>query len=261
MTTFAVQIDKVAGCVDDLARTGARRREQDLPLLPEELTRGLAVEVGPGANPGIILRSDTFVELGNPAQGSAPLLLWTRDCERLSDGRLTIVGPNIDEAAGASLPFAQILLVAGPSLGPQLHPALVQAQYVSDQIEGYMVKSAADSLWARVSKKASAKGFSFETLGRALMAIMRSHVPQVEAMEVVFVTCGRDGVRRLGEIGAEARRVGSDIVKQQWKDRGFDVDCDLGCGSCSDKGVCDDVREIAGLRKKKELKGAAAGRG
>ena len=42
------------------------------PPRPRSSGQGLPMRVGPGANPGIILRGDTFVELGNPERAPAP---------------------------------------------------------------------------------------------------------------------------------------------------------------------------------------------
>ncbi|MBP1777650.1 MAG: hypothetical protein H6Q86_3660, partial [candidate division NC10 bacterium] len=38
---------------------------------------------------------------------------------------------------------------------------------------------------------------------------------------------------------------------------GYDLDCDLHCGSCHDKTVCDDIRKVVAtrLRKDKEALG------
>ncbi len=86
-------------------------REFCSPGSAEALVDGLCVNVGPGANTGIILRDDTFVELGNPIAGSAAMVLWSDDSSLVVDGRITLVGPDVPESEGESLPFGQVLLV------------------------------------------------------------------------------------------------------------------------------------------------------
>ena len=54
--------------------------------LPEDLLRGLPVRFGPDNPPAVILKEDTFVELGNPVRGSASMVLWTRQAELIQDG-------------------------------------------------------------------------------------------------------------------------------------------------------------------------------
>ncbi|MBW1683845.1 MAG: hypothetical protein JRS35_02160, partial [Deltaproteobacteria bacterium] len=74
MAAFDEYIGKVAEYAAALRAGGGPVQEFDCSGSPEELRAGLPVKVGPGANPGIILRSDTFMELGNPAVGSCSLL-------------------------------------------------------------------------------------------------------------------------------------------------------------------------------------------
>lgn len=261
MATFDAQLDKVAAYVEEMQANGTPVRTFACPSTVEDLARALPIRVGPGANPRIILRSDTFVELGDPSAGSCAFILWANTPARLHDGRITLIGPDIPEVPGASLPFGQIVLVGGAGLGPEAHQPLAQSQYVADQIEGYMVRSSSRNIWSRVSKDAAAKGFCFETLGRALMMLCKSNVPKIEAMETIFVTSGKDDVLRLDAIAGQVREIGKEIVKAHWKARGFDLDCDLDCRSCHDKQTCDVIREVvAHTRKARKARAARAAR-
>lgn len=258
MPTFDAQVREVAAYVEAMRAMGRPTREFELrPSSLELLTQELPVRVGPGANPKIILRSDTFLELGSPQAGSCAVVLWTDAPSLIRDGRITLVGPDVPEAAGASLPFGQIVLVGGTGLSVEEHPAIGQAQYVADQIEGYMVRSSSRNIWSRVSTDAAAKGFCFEILGRCLMAIYKSSLPKVQAMEVVFITSSKDDVLGLNDIAREVRDISADIVKEHWKRKGYDLDCDLDCRSCHDKDVCDDIRKIIAARVRKERRAAA----
>ena len=101
----------------------------------------MPIAIGSGANPGIILRGDAFLELGNPTAGSCAYLLWTDEPSLIRDGRITVFGPDIPESEGASLPFGQVLMLAGEGLLPKDHERLQQVPIVGDQIEGYMIRS------------------------------------------------------------------------------------------------------------------------
>ena len=248
MAQFDDHINRVSSYVADLRAQGRPTRTFALPSSIEGLTFGLPIRLGPGATPRIILRSETLVELGNPAAGSCAVVLWTDSTALVVDGRVTLIGPDIPQAHGASLPFAQVLLVAGTNLSAEEHQAIAQAQYVADQIEGYMVKGSSRNIWSRVSNGAAAKGFCFETLGTALMALYKSTLPKVQAMEIVFVTSSKEDVLRLSDLATEVRDCGTEIIKEQWKAKGYDLDCDLDCRSCHDKKVCDDVRKITAAR-------------
>ncbi len=254
MAAFDEQLKRVGEYVAGLREQGREARELSCPSSLGELKEGLPVKVGKGANAGIILRSDTSVELGNPQAGSRAFLVWTDSPDLITDGKITVVGPDISESAGGSLPFAQILMVAGKELEAAEHESVHQGQYIADQIEGYMLKSSSQHMWGRVSNDVAAKGFSFETLGRALMVLFKSNLPKVEAVEAVFITSSKEDVLGLDELAEEVRNLGADIVKENWKARGFDLDCDLECGSCTDKEVCDDIRDVISLRAKKSDK-------
>ena len=258
MATFDTQIAAVAAHVEELREQGRATREFAAPSSVAALEAGLPIRVGPGASPGVILRADTFVELGSPDAGSCAFVLWTDTPSLVRDGRVTLIGPDIPEAPGASLPFGQVLMVGGEDLGTEEHQSLEQAQFVADQVEGYMVRSSSRNVWSRVSKDAAAKGFCLDTLARALMLVFKSSLPKVQAMEIVFVTSGREDLLRLDDIAKRVHESGREIVKAHWKAKGFDLDCDFDCRSCEEKKVCDYVREVAGARKKK-ARNAAAG--
>ena len=71
-------------------------------------------------------------------------------------------------------------------------------------------------------------------------------------MEVVFVTSSREDVLRVRDIAERAREKGKRLVEEYWKAKGYDLDCDFDCGSCSDQDVCDGIREIISVRAKKD---------
>ena len=254
---FDPYLKKLADYVDGMRAGGRQIREFNGSASVTDLLQGLPVRVGPGASSGIVLRGDTFVEMGSPDAGSCAFVLWTDNPSLIRDGKITLVGPDIPESEGDSLPFAQVLLVGGSSLGDAEHSALEQNQYISDRIEGYMVKSTPERMWTRVDKEVAARGFHFETLGKALMAVFKSEVPKVEAMEVLFVTSGKEDVQQLDDIAAQVRKIGKDIVRETWLARGYDIlECTLGwdCSTCTDKDVCDEIRQVLKIRMKKKGK-------
>lgn len=198
-------------------------REFESPSAIDELKQNLPVRVGPGSNPGVILRSDVFAEMGNPAEGSNGFIIWTRDLSLVRDGLISVVGPDIPEMnEGASVPFGQVIMVAGKDLGPSLQERIEDARYVSDQIEGYLVRDSSKGVWGRVSRDAVAKGFTLETLGRALMITMKSSLPQIEAVEIVLVTSNRRDIDHLGEIAEEVAAIRKGVISSAWKEKGYE---------------------------------------
>jgi CO dehydrogenase/acetyl-CoA synthase beta subunit len=261
MAVFDAYIRKVAEYVEVMQGSGRQVRVFDCPGAPDRLLDGVPVKVGPGASSGIVLRGDTFAELGSPEVGSCAFPLWTNNTALIKDCRITLIGPDTLESRGASLPFAQIIIAAGKELSEKQHSALDESQYISDQIEGYMVKSTPGRMWTRISNTVAEKGFGFEALGRALIAIYKSRVSEIEAMEIVFVTSSKEDVRKLDEIAEQVKKISKDITRETWLARGYDIlECTLGwdCGSCPDKSVCDDIKAVITVRKKKLSKRQAS---
>ncbi len=255
MSIYDAYIPKIAEYTADLRAKSRQVRQFDCPSDVSRLLEGVPVRVGPGASQGIILRGDTFAEIGNPEAGSAAFLLWTDNPSLVTDSKITLIGPDIPESPGASLPFGQVLIVAGSELTEKDHQTLEHTQFVADRIEGYMIRSVAQVIWSRVSKDAAARGFRLESLGKALMSIFKMEVPKVQAMEILFVTSGKDDLEPLSTMGAQVNKIFKSMLREDWKSRGFDVyECASGydCKSCPDQPVCDDIKEVIKVRKKKD---------
>jgi CO dehydrogenase/acetyl-CoA synthase beta subunit len=249
---FDAYLDRVAACRQALARAGRSVREFDGRGDPERLRHGLPVRLGPGAASGVVLREDAWVELGSPETASCAFSLWSDAPSRLRAGRITLIGPGIADSPGASLPFGQVLMAAGRELTADT--ACTREPSVSDQIEGYMARSRSGRLWSRVSKQVAERGFDFDTLGKALIAHYREQIPEIQAMEVLFVTSGADDVRRLASIAEQVATIRRNITKQTWQARGYDgLECTLGvdCRVCSDKATCDGIRELVKIQRRK----------
>ncbi|MDP2724853.1 MAG: hypothetical protein Q8O44_01130, partial [Syntrophales bacterium] len=132
------------------------------------------------------------------------------------------------------------------------HLELEKAQYlILGEIEGYMIRSVPRRMWTRVSNEAGGKGFSFENLGRALMAILRSKLASVEAMEVLFVTSSKEDIEALESIAVEVEKVTNWFRKLKRSEGGLYECTTDDCDDCEEKTVCDTVREVRVLRKQK----------
>jgi CO dehydrogenase/acetyl-CoA synthase beta subunit len=244
-----VHLPRVRDYVAQKKARGGVVREIHCDTRGERLVADLPVRVGPDAEAGIIVKEDTFVELGNPSLASSSFVVWNDDLSAVVDGRITCIGPDIQQSGGQSLPFGQVMIVGGAELEQEHYPELERTQYTSDRIEGYMLRSVPRRVWSRVSKEAAAKGFSFETLGRALMSVFREKHPLLEATEVVFVTSSKEDVDQLDGIAADVRKFSGELrklVRQQ--DASYDC-TEYDCDSCDDKPVCDSVRDWIKLQR------------
>jgi len=251
MKAYEIHLARVREYLEDKKRQGRPIRELHGDTRPDELLRGLPVTVGAQDRTGVILKEDTFVELGNPSIASSAFVIWSDDPSVVEDGRITLIGPDIQESEGESLPFGQVIIVGGSDLKEEHYLDLERTQYASDQIEGYMLRSVPRRVWSRVSKEAAAKGFSFETLGRALMAIFRQKHPLVQSTEIMFVTSGKEDVDQLDEIAAGVRKFSGELRRLVRQDDGTYECTEYNCSTCDNEAVCDAVREWIVLRRKK----------
>ena len=250
MGLFDEHIGEIARFLDDLAKSGRQVKEFYIGSGEKDQ---LPFKVGPNAGSGLVLKSDTFVELGSPVAGSCAFALYTNDPSLVRDGRVRLVGPDIPESGSGSISFGQVILAAGVGLDERDYRPLAESQYVGDRVEGFMVKSTPGRLWCRVSNDVAERGFDFQFLGFALIRLVKEQVPGSEAVEVIFVTSGKEDILKMDEIGVRVSSAARDIKMRVWKERGIDIDsCPLGshCGACDDKKLCDGVRMIMRDRKK-----------
>lgn len=259
MAIFDKYLGEIAAYVAAMRQEGRQVRD----LSCADPARPLPFRVGSGASSGLVMKSDTFVELGSPTAGSCAFALFSDDTSLVKDGRIRLVGPDIQESPAGTLPFGQIIMAGGEALTEADYQELVESQHVGDRIEGFMVKSMPGRIWSRVSTEVAHKGFCFESLGLALMQLVKTQVPNVTAVEVIFVTSDKADLQPLQDIGTAVGRIAQGIKERRWKERGIDIaDCAFGghCGSCPDKSVCDEVKKVMHTRKliTQEYTGASA---
>ena len=251
MKAYEIHLVRVRQYIEEMKRGGRQVKEARYDTEADRLVRDLPVTVGAQDRASVILKEDTFVELGNPSVASSAFVIWSDDLSVVEDGRVTVIGPDIQESEGQSLPFAQVIIVGGTGIKEEDYLDLERTQFASDQIEGYMLRSVPRRVWSRVSREAAAKGFAFETLGRALMAIFREKHPLIESTEVVFVTSGKEDVERLDEIAAGVRKFSGEVRKLVKQDDGTYECTEYNCSTCDNQEVCYAVREWIVLRRNK----------
>lgn len=253
MGIFDEPIRQTFDYVERLRGSGRQVRELSGPPGAGDPAAPPTLKVGPGAGTGLVLKSDTYAELGSPGEGSCAFALYTNDPSLVRDGRVRLVGPDIPESGSKTVSFGQVILAAGKDLDERDYRPLAESQYVGDRVEGFMVKSTPGRLWCRVSNDAAARGFDFRFLGSALVRLVKEQVPGAEAVEVIFVTSGGEDLRLMGEIESRASGIAREIKTRVWKEKGIDIEsCPLSghCGACKDKNVCDEVKKMMHERKR-----------
>ncbi len=205
---------------------------------------------GAKANSTIILKEDTHVELGHPLVGSCSAALATQDSSLVQNGRITLVGPDIPETSEKMLPFAQIVVACCRSDIGETSLTMDRALHALAQIDGYMLRSVPDQIWARVSKDAARSGFSIRLLGRGLLSSLNEKCPGIAGSEIFFVTSNREDISALKGIVEPARdKLRKLQTYERRPDGTYECTTSLDCNECPEKPVCDNIREVITIRK------------
>ncbi len=198
-----------------------------------------------GRRGNVVLRADTAVELGSPEQESVALLVWTEALPLVRDGVLTLVGPEVGESAGRSLPFGKVAILGVTGFDEdtwQERQRELDLRRYELNLWGYMMRAASGHgrEWGRVSREAVEKGFSLHTLGGALVRSYRS-LPYVASAEMLFVTSSRADVRALEAIArGAARRIGA-----RYK---MATEVSRACDACGFSDVCSEADALRAVR-------------
>ncbi len=195
----------------------------------------------------ILLSSDTAVELGSPRTESSSFFLCTSDHEKIQDGKITLIGPDLNETDSRQLPFGKVVLLAGHDFTEDnffdRYQELNRLRFRLS-LYGYMMRAVLqeNKEWSRVGKDALRKGFSFRVLGSELIRAMKS-LDYIDRASVIFVTASEEDVRKLKPIGDKANKVMRAMNKVFEK-----IDCD--CASCDYSDVCSEVEGLKKLHEK-----------
>jgi CO dehydrogenase/acetyl-CoA synthase beta subunit len=191
----------------------------------------------------LVLQEDSALELGNPSIASLGMLLWT-ETEPVEGGRVSIVGPDLADAGGESLPYAQVLLVSGEfSSEYDSYRDLRDAVY-DTRLQGLSVRRmpSRQTVWCKVSREALDAGLSLLDLGAAYIAALEG-VEGVKAAEAYFVTSTAADVSLLAPAASGAQRLVEAMMKM-YQEQNFD------CETCEYQDVCDTVMDLKKIRKK-----------
>ena len=131
----------------------------------------IPVPYGPAFQGERVRKEDTYVELaGQPNPGFE--YLTTKSLEEVADGKIEVIGPEIDDIdEGSQIPLAIWVEVAGREMQPDFEPIL--ERQIHDFINcanGVFHMGQRDINWIRISKEAKAKGFKFRHFGSIIHA-------------------------------------------------------------------------------------------
>jgi len=118
-------------------------------------------------------------------------LLRMKNPGEIEDGRVTVIGPEIDSMKeGGAYPLGIIIEVTGKSMKKDYEPVLERRIHnFVNYGEGSWHVAQRDLIWVRISKEAFAKGVKIEHLGKLLASKFRMDFPQLlDAVAVTLIT-------------------------------------------------------------------------
>ena len=177
-----------------------------------------------------IRKEEMYVEFGG---GRSPAfeLLRVRPAAEVEDGRVRVIGPEIDGISeGSAVPLGIIIEVAGTQMKKEYEPVLERRIHnFVNYGEGSWHVAQRDLIWVRLSREVVAKGVKIRDLGTLLAAKFRMDFPDLlDAVQVTLIT--DEGTVRSEREKAEAvYRERDDRIRGM---RDTDVDLFYSCTLC-----------------------------
>lgn len=163
------------------------------------------VAYGPAFEGERIRKEDMFCEMGGQ-RTHAFEYLTTRDTSQVEDGKVEVIGPEIDALEeGGRVPLGIWVEVAGRKMQPDFEPILErQVHRFCNEAQGLFHMGQRDIIWLRISKDAHKAGFKFEHIGKILHAKLHDEYGAiVDKVQVQVITDEKEVEKRI----ATARQV------------------------------------------------------
>jgi len=127
-----------------------------------------------------IRKDDMQIEFGG---NRTPAFEWlcTRDSQEVEDGKIELIGPDIDGVEeGGKLPLGIVIEVAGREMQEDFEPVLErQVHTFINEAQGIWHMGQRDISWLRISKDAAQAGFTIKHLGSILHAMYHDQYANV----------------------------------------------------------------------------------
>ncbi len=150
----------------------------------------IPVAYGPAFEGERVRKEDTFAEAGGQ-RTTAFELVRTKDASEVEDGKVTVIGPELDELEeGARVPLGIVVDVTGRKMQSDFEPVIErQFHHLMNFAEGVLHMGQRELIWIRISKAAKDAGFKFRHLGDILHAKLHDDFEAiVDKVEVTIYT-------------------------------------------------------------------------
>ncbi len=190
----------------------------------------IPVPYGAGFEGERVRKENLHVEFGGKYSASFELLR-ARPMDAVEDGKIEVVGPDIDQAEeGGAMPLGVIVEVAGRNLKEEFEPVLERRiHHFISCISGVMHIGQRDITWIRISKDAFKKGFRLRHYGEVLVAKFHDEFSAIVDKVQVKIYTDEAAVKELLKEAREVYRKRDDRILGL---RDEDVDKFYSCVLC-----------------------------
>ncbi len=206
------------------------------------------VSYGPAFEGERVRGDDIFLEAGG-GRTTAVELVTSAEMDQVTDGEVKVVGQDIgDLEAGAKIPLAILVEIAGRQMQPDFEPILErQIHHLINYAQGVMHIGQRDITWIRLSKNAVEKGFTLRHLGDILHAKLHQDFGNIFDKAQVTIFTDEAEVQKILEKARGIYRVRDDRVGSMTdEDTDPFYSCTL-CQSFAPNHVCVVTPERTGL--------------
>ncbi|MGE5279724.1 MAG: acetyl-CoA decarbonylase/synthase complex subunit alpha/beta [Deltaproteobacteria bacterium] len=158
----------------------------------------IPVLVAPAFEGERVRRENLFVEFGSKYSTAFEYLV-ARPADQVTDGRVTLIGPDIDAAGAKALPLGILVEVAARAFNKDYEPILERQlhRYVNEA-QGMMHMGQRDMIWIRISREAFDKGLRLKHVGVLLHAMLHKEFGAlVDKVQVTLFTKQEDVEKQL----------------------------------------------------------------
>jgi acetyl-CoA synthase len=165
------------------------------------------VSYGPAFEGERVRGDDIYLECGG---GRTQAVEWTttRDMNEVEDGKVEVIGPDVDSVEpGSKLPLAIVTEIAGREMEEDFEPILErQIHHLINYAQGMMHIGQRDIAWLRVSKAAKEKGLKLSHIGSILHAKFHQDFGTIFDKVQVKIYTEEDKVKEITEKAREVYR-------------------------------------------------------
>ncbi|MDO8490694.1 MAG: acetyl-CoA decarbonylase/synthase complex subunit alpha/beta [Dehalococcoidia bacterium] len=167
----------------------------------------IPVAYGPAFEGEVVRKENLAGEFGGKG-GMCFEWLTMKNPDEIEDGKIELIGPDLDPAKYTKLPLAIVIEVAGRKMQKDFEPVLErQIHPFTNGAEGVQHMGQRDITWIRISKSAVEKGFRIKHLGSILHTNLHNYFGAiVDKVQVKLYT----DPAKVSELRDQARAVYSE---------------------------------------------------